>query len=114
MTPENKQEVLKCIDNLHTEGSTNLGDGLFKGMEELKKNKGSGRNAGVFLLTDGQPNIEPPRGHIPMLQKYQDENPDITLKSLCEKFRVNQDKLSKDISAKLQERFNNSVARKFN
>ncbi len=78
MTPENKQEVLKCIDNLHTEGSTNLWDGLFKGMEELKKNKGSGRNAGVFLLTDGQPNIEPPRGHIPMLKKYQDENPDIT------------------------------------
>ena len=78
MTPENKQKVLKCIDNLHTEGSTNLWDGLFKGMEELKKNKGSGRNAGVFLLTDGQPNIEPPRGHIPMLQKYKDENPDIT------------------------------------
>ena len=46
--------------------------------------------------------------------KFYFENPDITLKSLCEKFRVNQDKLSKDISAKLQERFNNCVARKFN
>jgi len=45
--------------------------------------------------------------------KYYFENPDITLKSLAEKFRVNQDKLSDDISDKLQERFNNSVARKF-
>lgn len=77
MTVENKQKAINCINNLHTEGSTNLWDGLFKGMEELKKSKGSGRNAGVFLLTDGQPNIEPPRGHIPMLKKYKDENPDL-------------------------------------
>ena len=46
--------------------------------------------------------------------KYYFENPDITLKGLCEKFRVHQNKLSKDISEKLQERFNNCVARKFN
>tara|TARA_R100001082_G_C4362398_1_gene160049 strand:- start:1400 stop:1597 length:198 start_codon:yes stop_codon:yes gene_type:complete len=46
--------------------------------------------------------------------KYYFLNPDTTLKCLAEKFRVNQDKLSKDISAKLQEKFNNSVARKFN
>lgn len=77
MTPENKQKALSCIESLHTEGSTNLWDGLFKGMEELKKNNGLGRNAGVFILTDGQPNIEPPRGHIPMLKKYKEENPNL-------------------------------------
>ena len=44
--------------------------------------------------------------------KYYFENPDITLKSLCEKFRVNQDKLSKDISNKLEERFKNSISQK--
>ena len=33
--------------------------------------------------------------------KYYFENPDITLKSLCEKFRVHQNKLSKDISEKI-------------
>jgi predicted HTH transcriptional regulator len=46
--------------------------------------------------------------------KHYFENPDSTLKYLAEKFRVNQDKLSDEISDKLQERFNNSVARKFN
>jgi len=32
----------------------------------------------VFLLTDGQPNIVPPRGHIPMLQRYRDSNKQLT------------------------------------
>lgn len=27
-----------------------------------------------MLFTDGMPNVEPPRGHIPMLKKYLDEN----------------------------------------
>lgn len=27
-----------------------------------------------MLLTDGQPNIVPPRGHLPMLQRYQEKN----------------------------------------
>jgi len=43
-------------------------------MELLKARKSasdSHKNAAVLLLTDGMPNIVPPRGHIPMLQKYQ-------------------------------------------
>ncbi|KAG9085851.1 hypothetical protein FRC06_003416, partial [Ceratobasidium sp. 370] len=31
-----------------------------------------GRLPAVFILTDGQPNVEPPRGHIPMLKSYLD------------------------------------------
>lgn len=27
-----------------------------------------------MLFTDGQPNIVPPRGHLPMLKKYKEEN----------------------------------------
>jgi len=77
MTQDGKQKALKCIDGLHTEGSTNLWDGLNTGMQVLNEASGSGRNAGIFLLTDGLPNIVPPRGHIPMLKKYQDENPDL-------------------------------------
>ena len=30
--------------------------------------------AAVLLLTDGQPNVIPPRGHVPMLQQYKDEH----------------------------------------
>ncbi|CAE6459883.1 unnamed protein product [Rhizoctonia solani] len=33
------------------------------------------RLSAVFILTDGQPNIEPPRGHIPMLKSYLDALP---------------------------------------
>tara|TARA_R100000808_G_scaffold11503_1_gene29464 strand:- start:59 stop:250 length:192 start_codon:yes stop_codon:yes gene_type:complete len=44
--------------------------------------------------------------------KYYFENPDTTLKCLAEKFRVDQDKVSKDISTKLEKRFNNRLARK--
>lgn len=29
----------------------------------------------MLLLTDGQPNVIPPRGHIPMLKMYKDQNP---------------------------------------
>jgi hypothetical protein len=32
------------------------------------------RLAAVLLLTDGMPNIVPPRGHIPMLRRYRDQN----------------------------------------
>eukprot|EP01043_Picozoa_sp_COSAG02_P085279 COSAG02_NODE_22954_length_734_cov_1.376378_2_plen_160_part_01 len=28
----------------------------------------------MLLLTDGQPNICPPRGHLPMLKRYKDQN----------------------------------------
>ncbi|KAG8698168.1 hypothetical protein FRC08_006094 [Ceratobasidium sp. 394] len=34
-----------------------------------------GRLPAVFILTDGQPNVEPPRGHIPMLKSYLDALP---------------------------------------
>ena len=44
--------------------------------------------------------------------KYYFENPDTTLKCLAEKFRVDQDKVSKDISIKLEKRFNNRLSRK--
>ena len=44
--------------------------------------------------------------------KYYFENPDTTLKCLAEKFRVDQDKVSEDISTKLKKRFNNRLARK--
>ena len=76
MTLEGKQKALSHVAKLHTEGSTNLWDGLYTGMEVLNEAKDSGRNAGLFLLTDGMPNIEPPRGHLPMLKKYKDEHPD--------------------------------------
>jgi hypothetical protein len=74
MTEAGKAMALSKVDSLKTGGSTNLWDGLFKGMEMLG---GAGAGAGVgngalFLLTDGVPSEIPPRGHIPMMQRYRD------------------------------------------
>jgi len=70
---------------LHTEGSTNLWDGLRCGLDLLAEGidnasasqqaNSTRRNSAVLLLTDGQPNIVPPRGHLPMLSRYKENNP---------------------------------------
>ena len=74
MTPANKTLTLSRIDALQTEGSTNIWDGLLKAMELVKTNSDKIQSS-IFLLTDGLPNVVPPRGHLPMLSRYQDANP---------------------------------------
>jgi len=72
MTAQGKIDAEAVLDNLHASGQTNLWDGLIKGLELMKDSENI--NNTIFLLTDGQPNIVPPRGHLPMLQKFKDEN----------------------------------------
>ena len=67
-----QKKALNALKKLDPDGATNLWDGLFQGMELLRGLKGS-ENAAVLILTDGQPNEEPPRGHIPALQKYKQD-----------------------------------------
>ena len=74
-TPENKKKIKDKITSLRPEASTNLWDGLYKGMELLKNNPSQCTNDAIFLLTDGMPNVFPPRGHIPTLKDYLDQNP---------------------------------------
>jgi len=82
MDAAGRARATSLCEGLDTEGSTNLWDGLLKGMDQLKSRgtalcagiPGDARNAAVYLLTDGQPSVEPPRGHIPMLQRYRDNN----------------------------------------
>jgi Mg-chelatase subunit ChlD len=80
---ENKFAAIETIDKLTPLYSTNLWDGLDKGMNLIKKATNSKKcmnmSNSVFLLTDGVPNCEPPRGHIPMLRKFLDSNPDLTM-----------------------------------
>lgn len=81
MNPKGKQLALQELETLVAEGQTNLWDGLFNGLEVLRRGNmqspGS-RNAAIFLLTDGEPNIIPPRGHTQMLQRYMNQNKDFT------------------------------------
>jgi Mg-chelatase subunit ChlD len=73
-TDEGRKVADLKLRALHTEGSTNLWDGLLKGMDVLRSKDREGRIPTVFLLTDGQPNVQPPRGHLQMLQRYKDEH----------------------------------------
>jgi len=73
MTDAGKKKAEKALDALQPLNSTNIWDGLHEGLEVLR-NGAPDKNSAVFLLTDGQPNIIPPRGHLPMLQKYKDEH----------------------------------------
>ena len=68
-TEDFKKDIKEKISFLKPYGQTNLWDGLLKGMNELKT-KDVGNNKSIILLTDGCPNVEPPRGHIKTLEKY--------------------------------------------
>lgn len=76
-----KDSLLRAVEGLRPDNSTNLWDGLKVGMNTLNEQTGSGdfntvnRVQSVFILTDGMPNVEPPRGHIPMLKQYLEANP---------------------------------------
>ena len=77
-----KENAISLLDNLKPGGMTNLWDGLHTGLEVLKNrtknnnndidNSNLSNNAALLLLTDGEPNVEPPRGHIPMLKRYKE------------------------------------------
>ncbi|KAG8913577.1 hypothetical protein FRC01_004479, partial [Tulasnella sp. 417] len=48
-----------------------VGTGLPRAQQDDSKH----RLSSIFLLTDGLPNVEPPRGHIPMLKLYLESQP---------------------------------------
>jgi Mg-chelatase subunit ChlD len=84
MTTSGKKTVLDAIERLKPHGSTNLWDGLKVGMNILNEDFAKARNTDIasshhlstiFILTDGMPNVPPPRGHIPMLKSYLDAHP---------------------------------------
>lgn len=78
LTPLNeagKARALSLISSLEPDGLTNLWDGLLKGLDVLSSSRSPSdgmRNMSIMLLTDGVPNVEPPRGHLPMLKRYKE------------------------------------------
>lgn len=80
MTDANKRNAEVAVANLTTGGQTNMWGGLSLGMDILRaRGQNTERKPGfIFILTDGLPNIVPPRGHVPMLQRYKDKYPNFT------------------------------------
>ncbi|KAK3250653.1 hypothetical protein CYMTET_39973 [Cymbomonas tetramitiformis] len=71
MNEAGKQQAETRIRALRPESRTNLWCGLQKGLEVLNTHAASRecRNE-LLLFTDGVPNVEPPRGHLPTLRRY--------------------------------------------
>ena len=73
-TQESKLLIEQQLDMLRPLNTTNLWDGIHTSLEIIKKNTPPERVRGIFVLTDGVPNVEPPRGHEYMLEKYFRQN----------------------------------------
>lgn len=74
MDETGRNRALDILSRLHTEGSTNIWDGLLKGMETMSQRDSFQRNSAIFLLTDGSPNVIPEKGHIPSMKDYKDSH----------------------------------------
>ena len=76
VTNENKVMIEKILDELQPLYTTNIWSGLKTSLDLLKAKSPKNRMKGIFLLTDGVPNIEPPRGHENVLENYYKDNPE--------------------------------------
>lgn len=81
MDAAGKAKAISTVNDLRTEGRTNLWAGLLRGMDVLhtanldSDNSESGqRNTALFLLTDGVPNVNPPEGHVSAMQRFKDQH----------------------------------------
>ena len=73
-TAENKALVAGELDALKPVSNTNMWAGMIESLDILRETSPQNKNKGILLLTDGVPNVEPPRGHETMLQRYFDSN----------------------------------------
>lgn len=73
-TKAGKNMVRQKTKELATIGTTNIWDGFKVSIDILKQLHEAEKNHNVFvvLLTDGEPNLNPPRGIVPTLVKFLD------------------------------------------
>ena len=70
MDDKGKKQTLDILNKIRTGGSTNLYDGLYK---NISQNCDLNKNIFSLLLSDGEPNISPPRGEINEFSNYINE-----------------------------------------
>ena len=73
-TAENKSLISGELDALKPVSNTNMWAGMIQSLDILRETSPKNKNKGILLLTDGVPNVEPPRGHEVMLQRYFDSH----------------------------------------
>ena len=72
MDDDGRKRAGDCINGLNTEGSTNIWDALKVGIETTSDPICKDKNVVLLLLTDGEPNVDPPKGIIPTLKEMVD------------------------------------------
>jgi len=80
MTEEGREKGIAALGTLEPRGQTNIWGGILAGMEALRTTDLSAaevRQQTLLLLTDGQPNISPPRGHIQELKDYKESHSEL-------------------------------------
>lgn len=76
MTDNGRRLTESKLEELHADGMTNLWDGLQTGLQLLKNGQDGdhSRMQHILLFTDGMPNINPPRGILPMLKRLKEKS----------------------------------------
>ena len=64
-----------ALGTLTPDGRTNIWDGLREALALAAKPECAGKNVHMLLLTDGEPNENPPRGIVPTLQSFLSTRP---------------------------------------
>ena len=64
-----------ALGTLTPDGRTNIWDGLREALALASKPECAGKNVHMLLLTDGEPNENPPRGIVPTLQSFLNSRP---------------------------------------
>mmetsp|Transcript_5811 Transcript_5811/g.12904 ORF Transcript_5811/g.12904 Transcript_5811/m.12904 type:complete len:833 (+) Transcript_5811:293-2791(+) len=96
MTAPNKTKAWNIVEELSTCGSTNIWDGLVKAMDLSKIEE---EHVKIILLTDGLPNVRPPRGELESLVRFKERNPSLKATISTFGFGYNLDsKLLRDIA----------------
>ena len=72
MHEDGKERARVVAASLQPGSTTNLWDGLATGLDTLRDGGSTDAHTALMILTDGVPNVVPPRGHEDMLQRYLD------------------------------------------
>jgi adenylate kinase len=81
MDKDGRDKAVSVLENLAPRGQTNIWAGLLAAMDSLRVSvdvEAAGRQKTILLLTDGQPNVCPPRGHLTELRDYKDKHPEFS------------------------------------
>jgi len=74
MTEEGRARIHKCLETIHPDSQTNIYDGIRQAAALASAPELAGRNIAALLLTDGFPNVNPPRGIVPTLRQMELKN----------------------------------------